>query len=103
MRFYTGSDEYDFQNSPNKPNGGRGWASWFLEEGYKVYIVDETTRARSAWNPAGNFPQSTFQHGIRLATLYRCPQLSLMAPSSTAHAMAWRKPIITSNAVDYGI
>lgn len=48
------------QNFLNKPDGGRGWASWFLEKGYQVYIVDEPTRGRSAWNPASGFPQSTF-------------------------------------------
>ncbi|RFU25822.1 hypothetical protein B7463_g10523, partial [Scytalidium lignicola] len=31
----------------NKPDGGRGWASFFLERGYRVYIVDSTVRGRS--------------------------------------------------------
>jgi hypothetical protein len=58
--YQSTANDYCCQNFLNKPDGGRGWASWFLEEGYEVYIVDETTRARSAWNPAGDFPQSTF-------------------------------------------
>ncbi|KAL2063191.1 hypothetical protein VTL71DRAFT_6263 [Oculimacula yallundae] len=37
----------------NKPDGNPGWASFFLKEGYEVYIVDQTARGRSAWNPAG--------------------------------------------------
>ncbi|KAF2099338.1 alpha/beta-hydrolase [Rhizodiscina lignyota] len=35
----------------NKPDGGRGWASAFLEQGYTVYIVDQTLRGRSPWQP----------------------------------------------------
>ncbi|KAH8811116.1 Alpha/Beta hydrolase protein [Xylogone sp. PMI_703] len=31
----------------NKPDGGRGWASFFLERGYQVYIIDATVRGRS--------------------------------------------------------
>ncbi|MCJ1299774.1 hypothetical protein MMC08_002567 [Hypocenomyce scalaris] len=35
------------QNWLNKPDGGRGWASFFLEQGYRVYLVDCTVRGRS--------------------------------------------------------
>ncbi|EER26702.1 hypothetical protein D8B26_002892 [Coccidioides posadasii str. Silveira] len=35
----------------NKPDGGRGWASYFLEQGYECYIVDQTFRGRSPWIP----------------------------------------------------
>lgn len=35
------------QNWLNKPDGGRGWASFFLELGYRVYILDSTARGRS--------------------------------------------------------
>ena len=31
----------------NKPDGGRGWASFFLDLGYQVYIVDEWSVGRS--------------------------------------------------------
>lgn len=30
-----------------KPDGGRGWASDFLQQGYEVYVVDQTLRGRS--------------------------------------------------------
>jgi pimeloyl-ACP methyl ester carboxylesterase len=39
------------QNWLNKPDGGRGWASVFVSQGYTVYIVDQTVRGRSAWEP----------------------------------------------------
>ncbi|KAF4589118.1 fusarubin cluster-esterase [Ophiocordyceps camponoti-floridani] len=35
-------------NFLNKPDGSRGWASNFLDQGYEVYIVDQTNRGRSA-------------------------------------------------------
>jgi pimeloyl-ACP methyl ester carboxylesterase len=31
----------------NKPDGGSGWATYFLKEGYTIYIIDQTERARS--------------------------------------------------------
>ncbi|UKZ76317.1 hypothetical protein TrVFT333_004019 [Trichoderma virens FT-333] len=39
-------------NFLNKPDGSRGWASQFLDQGYEIYIVDQTLRARSPWQPA---------------------------------------------------
>ncbi|CAG8960528.1 hypothetical protein HYFRA_00008248 [Hymenoscyphus fraxineus] len=44
----------------NKPDGGSGWASYFLNQGYIVYIVDQTERARSPWNPTGNTTLTTY-------------------------------------------
>lgn len=39
------------QNWLNKPDGGRGWASLFVEQGFEVYLVDEASRGRSTWQP----------------------------------------------------
>ncbi|PWI66724.1 hypothetical protein PCL_04862 [Purpureocillium lilacinum] len=38
-------------NYLDKPDGGCGWATRFLEQGFDVYIVDQTFRGRSAWQP----------------------------------------------------
>ncbi|KAK2596635.1 hypothetical protein QQS21_006311 [Conoideocrella luteorostrata] len=38
-------------NFLNKPDGGRGWASQFLAQGYEVYLADQTLRGRSPWQP----------------------------------------------------
>ena len=44
------------QNWLNTPDGRRGWASWFLERGYVIYIVDQTQRGRSPVLPGvGSF------------------------------------------------
>lgn len=34
-----------------KPDGGPGWASFFLAQGYEVYLVDLPFRGRSPWYP----------------------------------------------------
>ncbi len=34
------------------PDGRKGWAEYFVEQGYVVYMVDQPARGRSAWHPA---------------------------------------------------
>ncbi len=33
------------------PDGRKGWAEYFVEQGYVVYMVDQPMRGRSAWHP----------------------------------------------------
>ena len=33
------------------PDGRPGWAEYFVDEGYMVYLVDQPARGRSAWQP----------------------------------------------------
>lgn len=33
------------------PDGRKGWAEYFVEQGYVVYPVDQPARGRSAWHP----------------------------------------------------
>ncbi|HEX5229070.1 MAG TPA: alpha/beta hydrolase [Bryobacteraceae bacterium] len=38
------------------PDGRTGWADYFLEQGYVLYLVDQPARGRSPWHPAANGP-----------------------------------------------
>ena len=33
------------------PDGRQGWAEWFAEHGWRVCVVDQPARGRSAWQP----------------------------------------------------
>ena len=33
------------------PDGRKGWAEYFVEQGYIVYMIDQAMRGRSAWHP----------------------------------------------------
>lgn len=48
------------------PDGRKGWAQFFVEQGHDVYIVDQPARGRSAWHPGidgnlRNFPAPTIE------------------------------------------
>jgi pimeloyl-ACP methyl ester carboxylesterase len=34
------------------PDGRKGWAEFFVEQGYVVYMMEQPMRGRSAWHPA---------------------------------------------------
>ena len=36
------------------PDGRKGWAHHFVEQGWEVYLVDQPARGRSAWHPGHN-------------------------------------------------
>lgn len=40
------------QNFLNTPDGRKGWASWLLDKGYIVYLLDQTCRGRSSYHPS---------------------------------------------------
>jgi pimeloyl-ACP methyl ester carboxylesterase len=41
------------------PDGRPGWADYFLNQGYVVYLVDQPARGRSTWQPTQNGPVQT--------------------------------------------
>jgi pimeloyl-ACP methyl ester carboxylesterase len=44
-------------NWTTTPDGRPGWAEWLAGRGWRVYIVDQPTRGRSAWQPDHDSPQ----------------------------------------------
>ncbi|MCC2098017.1 MAG: alpha/beta fold hydrolase [Hyphomicrobiales bacterium] len=42
------------------PDGRKGWADYFVEKGYVIYMVDQPARARSPWHPNHNGPLRMF-------------------------------------------
>ncbi|KAE8368943.1 Alpha/Beta hydrolase protein [Aspergillus caelatus] len=47
-------------NLLNKPDGNPGWASWFLNHGYVVYLLDRTFTGRSPILPDDDLSQTAF-------------------------------------------
>jgi pimeloyl-ACP methyl ester carboxylesterase len=42
------------------PDGRPGWADYFLNQGYLIYLVDQPARGRSPWNSKLNGPLTVF-------------------------------------------
>ncbi|KAI1861410.1 uncharacterized protein JN550_010790 [Neoarthrinium moseri] len=80
----------DGTNFLNKPDGGKGWASWFLDQGYEVYVVDEPSRGRSPWNPYGGFPVTTYSVET-ITSRFTATQLSNLWPQAKLHTQ-WPGP-----------
>ncbi|CAD0097431.1 unnamed protein product [Aureobasidium mustum] len=72
------------QNFLNKPDGGRGWASLFITQGFEVYIVDQTSRGRSAWRP-GVGPNLTANSAELIQQRFTAPQDYKLWPQAVNH------------------
>ncbi|KAK3169005.1 hypothetical protein OEA41_005453 [Lepraria neglecta] len=70
------------QNWLNTPDGRQGWASWFVQNGYTVYIVDQPQRGRSAYNPDGSL--GTFS-AEAISTLFTGVQYLKLWPQAHLH------------------
>lgn len=67
----------------NKPDGGRGWASYYTRNGYTIYIIDQTFRGRSPWMP-GNGTLATYSAEI-IEQRFTAPQVFNLWPQAKLH------------------
>lgn len=71
------------QNWLNTPDGRKGWASWFLQQGYVVYLVDQPQRGRSAYMP-GDGSLATYSAEF-ISKLFTGVQYSNLWPQAHLH------------------
>ncbi|CAF1419936.1 unnamed protein product [Adineta steineri] len=48
----------------NTPDGRPGWASYFLQQGYDIYIIDQPARGRSIWLHNSNMTVKTYSANL---------------------------------------
>ncbi|THV77272.1 alpha/beta-hydrolase [Aureobasidium pullulans] len=72
-------------NFLNKPDGGRGWASLFIMQGFEVYIVDQTSRGRSAWRPGDGAPGLATSSVEVIQQRFTAPQDYKLWPQAVNH------------------
>jgi len=80
------------QTATNWMGSGRaqGWAEYFVEQGYVVYMIDQPMRGRSAWHPADGATRmfTAPAGGVSVHTAHR--EQGNLAAGKEAHAMAGR-------------
>ncbi|KAH7039624.1 Alpha/Beta hydrolase protein [Microdochium trichocladiopsis] len=54
--FFHGGGGFTGGTWLNTPDNRRGFAAWFLQQGYQVYLVDQPGLGRSSSNDLANFP-----------------------------------------------
>ncbi|KAI4240954.1 MAG: hypothetical protein L6R40_004834 [Gallowayella cf. fulva] len=67
----------------NTPDGRKGWASWFVERGYTVYLLDQPQRGRSAYMP-GDGTLATYSAEY-ISKLFTGVQNSKLWPQARLH------------------
>ena len=71
------------------PDGRKGWAEYFVEQGYVVYMIDQPMRGRSAWHP-GDGATRMFTAAERGIPVHRHRGQRHLAAGQEAHAVAGR-------------
>ncbi|MEP3333515.1 alpha/beta hydrolase [Sedimentitalea sp.] len=66
------------------PDGRKGWADHFVENGYIVYMVDQPARGRSAWHPEINGPLRMYT-AQQLRRLFTAPAKYGKWPQANKH------------------
>ncbi|KAF5365286.1 hypothetical protein D9758_005337 [Tetrapyrgos nigripes] len=71
-------------NFLNTPDGRPGWAEWFMENGYEVYLVDQAARGRSPWQQSVDGLQTTIDT-LSVSQLFTATEVYDLWPNSTLH------------------
>lgn len=66
------------------PDGRKGWADYFVEQGYIVYMVDQPARGRSAWHP-GIDGELRMYSAQQLERLFTAPEVLGNWPQAKLH------------------
>ena len=67
------------------PDGREGWADYFVARGFKVYVVDQPARGRSAYHPELNGPYATAGTAEGLEQRFTAPQDFNLWPQAHLH------------------
>jgi pimeloyl-ACP methyl ester carboxylesterase len=67
------------------PDGREGWADFFVARGYKVYVVDQPARGRSAYHPEINGPLNTAGTAEGLERRFTAPEDFNLWPQAHLH------------------
>jgi len=71
-------------NFLNTPDGRLGWADYFLSKGYDLYIIDQPSRGRSAWQSTVNGPLVPFDT-LRVEQRFTATQKHNLWPQASLH------------------
>lgn len=74
-------------NFEGTPDGREGWAQYFVRAGYKVYVVDQPARGRSAYHPDqdGPTPRIFFANALGMAQTFTAPEAFNQYPQAHFH------------------
>jgi len=67
------------------PDNRPGWADYFLSKGYRVVVVDQPRRGRSAWHPATNLALRSFNR-TWVELLFTSPKAAAKWPQAANHS-----------------
>ncbi|MEJ1977206.1 MAG: hypothetical protein WDN49_14955 [Acetobacteraceae bacterium] len=66
------------------PDGREGWAEWFAAHGWKVYMIDQPARGRSAWQPGLNGAVKSVPVAL-IEKLFTAPEDGATWPQAKLH------------------
>lgn len=66
------------------PDGRHGWAPWFAERGWKVCVIDQPARGRSAWQPGMDGPLTPVSVSL-IENLFTAPEDNPGWPQAKFH------------------